>query len=853
VVHLYPKIIQSDSQGDIEHLWNASDLCEGNYSLEAVDQTYPDQLYANNTFGVFFYEDNSSIELADSGALTGGYNLDGGSYTDTQSSNNVFHYFGAYNTGTTFQAWVNYSLNLSALNLELDRIGAMNFTLEYCHSGNQVSPKCDEGHQHEGTTYGDQDVELWNYSSSSWIDIGNIDVNDTNDTEHTGSWLINSGFTDFVSGDMLFIRFEASFNQSGSDDDALVIDYLGLNVAYQYNVSRSCTGFPTTYLNLTNYNGSYIVDYGINISVINSSGQVIDSDTGSYYRYLYNETYDVKIISETDNGTLTAIIRNLSLTSSITTISQVTEYYLGELPFGNVSDLTTLFALNDDSINYEKAELYLPRRNLNISYIAHCSSWDYSNANCSSWEINETADYNMQQNTTHIWFNVTGFDSFGGGQGKPLPNITEIRIYDVSGQASTHSGGSLVDSGLNTTFILYKREPKVYRVELDVRNDGKTQWTIDSTDLVYHENLNSSWQINESGDIWYFEGAANYTGGNWSNGRVTWNTSQGGKLTNGETGTFYYVVNVTTSGNEKYPVYFLANDTVNNAGSYDNSVYNITRVGYLEIQLVTPPVIPGQGNASQNGGYKVGQNKTFIVNATVYCRDGVCGDVNGTLMYNQSSAEPDVGINTSTATPFYILTADNPQNCSTNPLVKDEFCNLTWTVNSTGVLNSIWALDILFNSTYAQGNDTGNIFIEITKVLIMSLSWSSLDFGFCDPGTFGNNASLNNVDGYNITVDNNSNTIDEILVKGTDLSADSVGSLKGITYEIGVRNLSWNDDLNQYNHANTTRMNLTYVLMRENVCPGTKFHNYYWLDVPSGKYSQHYSGTLYVLANASTG
>jgi len=852
VVHLYPKIIQSDSQGDIEHLWNNMDICEGNYSIKAVDQTYPDQLYANNTFIALFYDDNISTELADSGALTGGYNMNGGSYTDTYSSNSVFHYLGAYNTETTFQAWVNYSFSLTELNLELDRLQGMNFTLNYCHSGNQLTPKCGEGYRHEGETNGDQDVELWNYSSSSWVDVGNIAVNDTNDTKHTGSWLIDSGFTDFISGDVLYIRFEASFNQSGSDDDVLLIDYLDLDVSYQTHVSRSCTGFPTTYINLTNYNGSYTVDYGINVSIMNSSGQVIDSDTGIYYKYLYNGTYDLQIKRQTNNGTLSAVIRNISLTSSINTLSQVTEYYLGETPFGNVSDLTTLFALNDEYLDYDKAELTIPRRGLNISFIIHCLSWDYVKANCSNWGVNDTSDYGMQENSTHIWFNVTGFDSFGGGKGKPLPNITQIRVYDVDGLSNTHSGGALVDSGLNTTFILYKREPRLYRVELDVRNDGKTQWTIDSTDLVYHEGLNTSWIIDTANDIWYYEGDTNYTGGNYSNGRITWNTSQGGKLTNGEQGTFYYVVNITSSGNQKYLVHFLANDTVNNAGSFDYSVYNITRAGYLEITLVTPPVIPGQGNASQNGGYKVGQNKTFIVNATVYCRDGVCGGVNATLRYNKSSVQPDTAVNTSSDTPFYVLVSDNPQDCPNNPLGEDEYCNVTWTVNSTGALNKLWVLDVLFNSTYAQGNDTGDIYIEITKVLIMSLSWGSIDFGFCDPGSNANNATLNIVDGYNITVDNNSNKIDGILVKGTDLSADTVGGFNGITYDIGVGNISLNDDINDFNHINTTRLTHSYAIMREDIYPGTEFHNYYWLDVPSGRYSQHYSGTLYVLANSST-
>ncbi|MEA1925149.1 MAG: NEW3 domain-containing protein [Candidatus Altiarchaeota archaeon] len=604
--------------------------------------------------------------------------------------------------------------------------------------------------------------------------------------------------------------------------------------------------------NITASNESVKLSENTSIQIFNSTGGLLAQGNGSISVILIQYgIYDILLTTPLAGGAQKTLLKSVNMTQSMKLTSQVVDNYLGTPP-KNI-DVTALYAQEDLSVPYSHAEITLPKNQNNITAIVHCTSWDFALVDCSSWEVANTTEYNMQENSTHFWFNVSSFDSFGGGKSKPIPNITQIRIYEVTGEADTHNGGELIDSGLNTTFEFFKRDPELYRIEIDIRNDGESHWWIAAADIVYHEGLNSSWYVDSANDIWYYTEGLNYTTGDWSGGRITWNTSQGGRIRKEQSATFYYVVNITSSGNEKYSVYFYANDTSVASGSYDNSVYNLTRVGYLEIQLVTPPVIPGQGNASQNGGYKVGQNKTFIVNATVYCRDGLCGYVNGTLRYNKSSADPDTQINTSTDTPFYILTADNPQNCSTNPLVKDEFCNLTWTVNSTGALNSIWALDVLFNSTHAQGNDTGNIFIEITKVLIMSLSWSSIDFGFCDPGTSGNNASLNNVDGYNITVDNNSNRIDEILVKGTDLSADSVGGLKGIVYDIGVRNLSWNDELSQYNHANTTQMNLTYVLMREKINPGTTFHNYYWLDVPSGKYSQHYSGTLYVLANASTG
>ncbi|MCK4492410.1 MAG: hypothetical protein KAU03_07280, partial [Candidatus Altiarchaeales archaeon] len=577
-----------------------------------------------------------------------------------------------------------------------------------------------------------------------------------------------------------------------------------------WSLIRNFTIYEPRTVNITLVNSLGTTFNNTEISILDNLGQLVssktitESDDTLSDELALNQIYTLEITTPLACGYLRSKIRNINITGNLSITPQVAVNYTGEMP-SLIVNVTPLFALNDTGLVYDLAELYIPKNGVNVTGIVHCVQWNFSDAKCYEWEVNDTGDYNMQENSTHIWFNVTDFTSFGGGKGKPLPNITQIRIYDVTGQASTHSGGTSIGSGLNTTFYFYKREPQVYRVEIDVRNDASTQWTIDLTDIVYHENLNSTWDINTTADIWYYEGGTNYTSGNWSNGRVTWNTSLGGKLTNGETGTFYYVVNVTTSGNEKYPVYFLCNDTIDNVGSYDNSIYNITRIGYLEVNLTLPPSIPGQGDAESNGGYKVGQNRTFIINATVYCRDGYCGDLNGTLRYNQSTSLPGTPVNTTAGDkPFYVLSGINPKQCAGNPLYKDEFCSISWEVNSTGDLSTYWKLDVLFNSTYAGSNKTDYTVIEITKVLIMDISWNKVDFGVCNPVTTGNPALLNNVDGYNISIHPNSNDVDGLWIKGTDLSPESVSGFGSITYEIGVRNITWNDLEDNYTGPDTT-------------------------------------------------
>ena len=275
---------------------------------------------------------------------------------------------------------------------------------------------------------------------------------------------------------------------------------------------------------------------------------------------------------------------------------------------------------------------------------------------------------------------------------------------------------------------------------------------------------------------------------------------------------------------------------------------------WLEVYLMLPPSIPEKGEAESNAGYKVGQNKTFVLKANVTCRGGNCGEVNGTLRYNLSSSEWKP-VNTASDTPFYIVNSssgisENPVSCGI--LNENEACVLNWTINSTGDLQSLWKLDVMFNSSTA-GNNTNYTKIEITLVLILSLTFSEVNFGVCDPVTYGNPALLNDELGYNISLNENSNDADALYIKGTDLEPQSIPGFGNITYKIGVGNLTWNDNENLYESTNTTRLTSDYELIRSDVPAGTNITMYYWIDIPTGQYAQGYDGMLYIKVNTTMG
>jgi len=264
----------------------------------------------------------------------------------------------------------------------------------------------------------------------------------------------------------------------------------------------------------------------------------------------------------------------------------------------------------------------------------------------------------------------------------------------------------------------------------------------------------------------------------------------------------------------------------------------------------------------------VGQNRTFVANVTIYCRDGYCGDVNATIRYNKSSAAPDEPISTvAQDTPFYIIDGTNTKNCSTNPFVSGEFCNMTWTVNTTGNLSSNHLIDVLIQSNATLSNNTPDSTIEIGKLLIISLGFSQINFGILNPGDSDQPAN-DNAYGYNVMVDANSNDIENMWVKGTNLTNDDSGILNCNAYDrynpvegnktiypciVNVSSVIWSTTSSP---APEEKYNLTGSYERVNkdmqiIPSGTNQTTYYWINVPFGIYAGPYTGTITYMVNAT--
>ncbi|MFH0929014.1 MAG: hypothetical protein V1818_01505 [Candidatus Aenigmatarchaeota archaeon] len=257
--------------------------------------------------------------------------------------------------------------------------------------------------------------------------------------------------------------------------------------------------------------------------------------------------------------------------------------------------------------------------------------------------------------------------------------------------------------------------------------------------------------------------------------------------------------------------------------------YYVGYLSYLEVNMTNPDPV-----ATMN----VIQNRTFFANTSVICRDGPCGEVFATILYNLSSVYPDTPVNTTEGDkPLYIQ--ESPANAlkSCGTLDKDEPCLINWSMNATGVIGSEWKIGAVFNSSYTQieGNSTDNVTISINDCTVdISIQWESVVFGLLDPSTSENSASGNDGNEYNITVNPGSCNLD-IYINGTDITNATLG------YTIDASNVSWSNTTNLFSESHN--MSTSVSLLKSDVPEGTNVTTWYWMNVPP-VYTGYYKGTI---------
>ncbi len=310
-------------------------------------------------------------------------------------------------------------------------------------------------------------------------------------------------------------------------------------------------------------------------------------------------------------------------------------------------------------------------------------------------------------------------------------------------------------------------------------------------------------------------------------------------------------------------IIFRANLTTNDT-SVTPELHDVT----LEYEMKTPYMEADLAIPYDNT--LVGRYKNMTVNASITCMVHDCGLVNATARYNSSSSTPDTKIGTSSGQePFYIISGNNTRNCTDVYLKEGETCNISWKMNVTGPLSSIHEIDAVFmsNRSTVQSNDTDDATVEIGKVMIIDVGFSEVDFGVLDPGT-EDEPAIQNSQGYNITVDTNSNNVENIWIKGSNLTIDDGTGLECGTQtqynpydgnttrypcKIDVSQISWSLE-RLPGEQQIYPLSGSYKRLNKDMQvfgPGESISTYYWADIPFGIYAGAYTGDITIMANAT--
>ncbi|MBI5073000.1 hypothetical protein HZA99_04235, partial [Candidatus Woesearchaeota archaeon] len=174
------------------------------------------------------------------------------------------------------------------------------------------------------------------------------------------------------------------------------------------------------------------------------------NDVGENRLVTLNEKYDLLIKDPVRQEQLNITGLNITATNNSLPFNLLTAYN-GTLPtrFTNVTDI---LAFNSSGFTFTSANITLQKANLTVTKIVHCTNWNFSAGNCiGTWEINQTSDYtNFGQNSTHLWFQVSGFTAYAGGNGSNS-NLTIYNQADAQGGSLSAEAGALINFTSNFT------------------------------------------------------------------------------------------------------------------------------------------------------------------------------------------------------------------------------------------------------------------------------------------------------------------------------------------------------------------------------------------------------------------
>ncbi len=493
-------------------------------------------IYNESRVWVVALDPSSSTFFATSGSFTGTYSDSGGSYTNTYSDDTSYWYVGSNNNNYDITAWAELTYDLSSISSELSNLINLTFELKYCHDGSGGSVAACDGDAAEGSVQGTQLVQVYNYSGSSWIDIGSLRTDD-NGYEVSGEWSISNGLSDLIdANNHVRVRYEMDYSNWWFQDSWLVLDYAPL-IAY-YRVAP------------------HYVSYGLkNGSIDVSDGSVLTRKDDPIAYALWDSSLEEALIEHT--GTNTAINYTISApytdnwTNYTMDLENSNEYsHLGRINF-------SIWAKSDGLWNSTPLKYFYLWSYVTISEISLNPNSNYPSSSdvCTPYWWNSNWNYRRRINISNT------------------ASVSLPKKYSINLTIDT-TGSKFKNDGNDIRILYYNKTSNKYieldRVSLNGFNNANTNlWfatvkeipanSYDDNYYLYYGNPNANSAPSNYSKVFVFfddfENGNIYGWQNYSNGVISFTTDSNGngvllKSTNNDPNGGYVVLPETLNNFE---------------------------------------------------------------------------------------------------------------------------------------------------------------------------------------------------------------------------------------------------------------------------------------------------------------
>jgi hypothetical protein len=335
----------------------------------------------------------------------------------------------------------------------------------------------------------------------------------------------------------------------------------------------------------------------------------------------------------------------------------------------------------------------------------------------STFQIGWAGHSNSQLNGSNYTLTVIGLTRVTNSgiltQGTGVWNFSGGYLQNGAGTTFTQGGGLYLASG-NITSGTFTGSPS-YNItlagKLNLSNAFLVNATLNSTTFTMNgTNLSISsvlWAPNDDIGIYNISKYTNVSnlGGTAMDLNVSYADSDLGSLSESELKMFKYDSSWTMLTSTVNTITNIVSAT--NVSGFSLFAPMVNKKSWLNISAQSP---------STGALVTVEQNNLFNVSATVTCLRGDCEVVTGSVRYNASGQPADTMVSaTPGTTPFFVKTPGNPQSCG--EMVEGQSCQLNWTINATGPINTYYWLDTNFSSTnaFVLSNVSGPFQVRIVK------------------------------------------------------------------------------------------------------------------------------------------